>query len=472
MANDLGNREPKQLPRHARLFGYSIDAEELLILLAADDHMYRGSGPGDPDGNSFRASVATLCAWTKLSKKTIQRRMHGYLPEDETETKARNKRKLSKTEMAAESKKREERTEAAREAWLASKKTADAARYKPGLVDRRIFKMISPGSAEDNKAAMYEFVEVALKEDPRVTAIRESRKNYVLPGFREPRAPGHPIYLERPGVNSPLVPPSVSLTLGFNPATHRQIKDVRPSVSLTPAPSVSLTPPNDSLTLAPSVSVTPPSVSLTHNPMSSLGSSDVEVVCHPKPESETTSSFPIPVEVKKGLREIVPTLDDRAISHLWTKCQDSVPDCTAEEVLHFAWTKYTAIQKAKNPAGMMIHAVALCFEGGESSALVHYREDLQLEQERKEQDRHEKEQREKIDRRRFELEQKEWKAIEAEILTLDQLPPEEFKALRSEVEKQSWVKECWGKTPKDALERMMRREMAKTQLKRKGSNAN
>jgi len=212
----------------------------------------------------------------------------------------------------------------------------------------------------------------------------------------------------------------------------------------------------------------------------------------------TTSSFDVPVEVKNGLREILPSLDDRAIKQLWMSCKDNAPDCTVEEVLHFAWSKVPALNRESthNPAGLLISSVPLCFEGGERSALAHYREELareemrsaamqkraaeqeaewarrapevqreleearRLQEEReaaKEQDRVQREQRE----------QRQREAREAAIVKLNQMPAKEQETLRARALQDPQIATLFDSLRKLGKQGMASESSGETQLRDK-----
>jgi len=77
----------------------------------------------------------------------------------------------------------------------------------------------------------------------------------------------------------------------------------------------------------------------------------------------TTSTTP--AELVQGLRQLVDIVDDEAASVLWHQCRRRAPDCTPEEVLHFARSKAAVFRSGKiqNPLGFLLAAVPKCFEG-------------------------------------------------------------------------------------------------------------
>jgi hypothetical protein len=69
-----------------------------------------------------------------------------------------------------------------------------------------------------------------------------------------------------------------------------------------------------------------------------------------------------------------PSFDDSAAARLWRDCQSSVPDCTIEEVVHFAALKAQKIYKdrnIRNPIGLLLMTVPEFFTG---SALKEFRD--------------------------------------------------------------------------------------------------
>jgi hypothetical protein len=68
------------------------------------------------------------------------------------------------------------------------------------------------------------------------------------------------------------------------------------------------------------------------------------------------------------------SFDDSAAARLWRECQSSVPDCTIEEVVHFAALKAQKIYKdrnIRNPIGLLLMTVPEFFTG---SALKEFRD--------------------------------------------------------------------------------------------------
>jgi hypothetical protein len=80
-------------------------------------------------------------------------------------------------------------------------------------------------------------------------------------------------------------------------------------------------------------------------------------------------------ELASRLRQnLDPSFDDSAAARLWRECQSSVPDCTIEEVVHFAALKAQKIYKdrnIRNPIGLLLMTVPEFFTG---SALKEFRD--------------------------------------------------------------------------------------------------
>lgn len=65
------------------------------------------------------------------------------------------------------------------------------------------------------------------------------------------------------------------------------------------------------------------------------------------------------------LRHTQAEIDNEATERLWNQCRSRVPDCTADEVLHFSRAKTVLFSSGKinNPVGFLLFAVPKCFEG-------------------------------------------------------------------------------------------------------------
>jgi len=326
---------PRPPPLKARLWRYKGDPTEKLVLQAVAEHV-------DESAMTVYVSLATLATFTGLSIRTVRRCFSGWY---ESRTKEHHR----------------------------------------GLKERRVLIQRSKGKPEDRMPAIYSFNEAALEEDPAVMAILEQRKQRVLPGFKEPAAPSYPVHADK---SSPFLPTPVRVTVGgINKDTLRSGCPETP-VSLTVVPPTDPGQGDRTPSGQPDRTPHPPSgqpdrrstVSLTAYPLSLDLSSPIEGA------TSTTSWSPEEINqtLKSGLRDILPDLDDRAISQLWVGCKTHAPDCTVDEVLHFAWQKSGALRRAESPAGMLISIVPRCFEG---TLLASYREKKRREQEREQQQR-------------------------------------------------------------------------------------
>lgn len=74
---------------------------------------------------------------------------------------------------------------------------------------------------------------------------------------------------------------------------------------------------------------------------------------------------PTPAALVEGIRQIVPFIDDEAVSLLWRHCRNRAHDCTAEEIMYFSHGKANILRSGKiqNPTGFLLIAVPKCFEG-------------------------------------------------------------------------------------------------------------
>ena len=76
-----------------------------------------------------------------------------------------------------------------------------------------------------------------------------------------------------------------------------------------------------------------------------------------------------PNTLVQGLRSLLianrTEIDNDATQRLWNECRTRVPDCTADEVLHFTRAKTVLFSTGKinNPVGFLLFAVPKCFEG-------------------------------------------------------------------------------------------------------------
>jgi hypothetical protein len=110
--------------------------------------------------------------------------------------------------------------------------------------------------------------------------------------------------------------------------------------------------------------------------------------------AQLTSSSSISEQLITGLQQILPTVDQPAVLLLWHECQSRVPDCTPDEVLHFANVKAAILQtgKIQNPVGFLITAVPKCFEGETFQHFRQEQERLKEEQRRREEEERRKQQ--------------------------------------------------------------------------------
>jgi hypothetical protein len=78
----------------------------------------------------------------------------------------------------------------------------------------------------------------------------------------------------------------------------------------------------------------------------------------------TTMLEVLPPGFLQELSRIVPLFEDQAAKKLWDECRKRVPDCSAEEVLHFLRDKAAICStgKIRNPVGFLLRAVPECFE--------------------------------------------------------------------------------------------------------------
>lgn len=76
-----------------------------------------------------------------------------------------------------------------------------------------------------------------------------------------------------------------------------------------------------------------------------------------------------PSTLLQGLRALLNAynveLDSEATTRLWNECRSRMPDCTANEVLHFSKAKAGLFSSGKitSPVGFLLFAVPKCFEG-------------------------------------------------------------------------------------------------------------
>ncbi len=96
------------------------------------------------------------------------------------------------------------------------------------------------------------------------------------------------------------------------------------------------------------------------------------------PIQRGSTDQPAPLTLVEGIRQIVPFIDDEAISLLWQQCRSRANDCTAKEILHFSHGKASILRSGRiqNPTGFLLIAVPKCFEG--SNFQQYRREEEQL----------------------------------------------------------------------------------------------
>ncbi len=93
------------------------------------------------------------------------------------------------------------------------------------------------------------------------------------------------------------------------------------------------------------------------------------------PASETA-----PLELIRGLRQILSLVDDEAAALLWRQCRRHAPDCTVDEILHFARGQAQLFRsgRVQNPTAFLLTVVPKCFAG--AGLLEHRREQARLQQ--------------------------------------------------------------------------------------------
>jgi hypothetical protein len=292
-------------PLHARLFWYVLSSAEMSLLKAMVEHCW--------DGSVIWASVARLSAYSKLTERTVQNLIHGWV---DSRTKRRN----------------------------------------PGLVERGILTEKAKANPSKRRPVTYQLNEMALVEDPKMIPYRERELQEVLPGIDLAAVPGQPVRPRQkplPGVYGPSKPrqnklPGLSSTTGQAPLVqpfHQSPATVSPVPLVQPLHQ-------SGETVAPNYLID-----------SRRGESVEGVGCFPAVEivkkKEIPSSTDFPLELAQGLRDLVPDIDTAAIRQIYQTCKTAADDCTVEEILHFADTKAFYLSKATNPTGFLIHAVTM-----------------------------------------------------------------------------------------------------------------
>jgi hypothetical protein len=390
------SEERKLPPLHARLFRYQLDATEL--------HLLRTMLEFNSEGTLMWPSLKTLSIFSKLSEKQIKRLIRGWT----------NKRTGTRT---------------------------------AGLLERGILTELTPANSKRmRKPASYRLNEAALVPDPEVTAYLEAqeRRNATLPGIELPAGPGDPI---RPRQKSlPGVRPG---------ATSRQKHMRWGTQALSIGDTVSPIAYQEMDTVSP---LDQPRWGTPCPVIGDTVSPDLLIDSLKTKTSTTTEEFP--AELAKGLRAFVPLLDDGAIKQIWLGCKANAPDCTVEEIMHFAWQKKPALDRANNPTGLLIHSVKLCVTPDALVALRNRRE-------REEQDRQAAEQQRVIDAEQMRLDVEQLRREEYEfnqaLAKLDDIPTEQFQALRTQAETPE-IRQYRSKMASRQYEEIVRRQMVKIQL--------
>jgi hypothetical protein len=358
--NSQAQEQKKDVPLHARLFWYLLEPAELLALKGMVEHCSNGS--------VIYPSIRRLSAYTKLSKKQLQRLIHGW---DERK-KAKKIEVVSEGDpppIAADGKKSREKQ---KWEWVVVK-------HHAGFLERGILTERAKSNRGEYRPATYQLNEGALEIDPKMREWIAQDRQGVLPGVERHSAPGgryNPPQKNLPGMRPPTKP------------RQRQLSWQRGKPS-TPSDTMSLAPPSDTMSHG-----TPPPLATPCRMSSDIMSPyplidprrgesvegfgvfpGVEIVKVPSDPSTTDTVLP---ELSKGLREILPLLDDAAIQQIWIGCRSAAPDCTVDEVISFAWQKAPALERAHNPTGLLIHSVPQLFS---PEILKTYRQRRQQEQE-------------------------------------------------------------------------------------------
>ena len=311
---------PQPPPLHARFHWYKLTPSEFLVLKAMVEHCW--------DGSVLWPAVPRIAAYSKLDEKTVQRVLHGY------------------TEKRKKSGKVEQITHI-------------------GLIARGVLTLVQPAVPGKRKSATYRLNEAVLELDPKMRDYLSEEQQAEFPEMDLPTPHGKPIRPKQkklPGIGD----------AGSNAARPRQknlpglgqiVASEQPATGDTVSP---ICPPD----LATNCRGTGDKLSPNYldeflrgeQCFSQEGVSGFEVldpVKTPVNASTNDADHAAVENLGKGLREILASLDDHAVRHIWRECRKSVPDVTPEEVLYFAWSKRTALERANNPAGLLIHAVTL-----------------------------------------------------------------------------------------------------------------
>lgn len=302
----------KEVPLHARLFWYQLEPAELLALKGMVEHCSNGS--------VIFPSIRRLSAYTKLSKKQLQRLIHGW---DE-----RKKEKATADEPEADATGKKKK----RWIWKITK-------HREGFLERGILTQVAKHNKAKRQPATYRLNEAVLTIDPAMYEFIAQDMQGVLPGVDRKPAPGERVRPKQktlPGMTQPAKP------------KQRELSGLR-GKSGTPSDTMSPVPTSDTMSPVASSSLATP-CRMTSDTMSPYPLIDSLKILN----TTTTEIFE---ELAKGLREILPLLDDKAIQQVWMECRGMAPDCTVQEVVNFAWEKAPAIKKADNPTGLLIHSV-------------------------------------------------------------------------------------------------------------------
>jgi hypothetical protein len=103
------------------------------------------------------------------------------------------------------------------------------------------------------------------------------------------------------------------------------------------------------------------SILITENGKQKTSSSDGQ---RPTREATTTTAKPSLKKVAEALREFGKP-DQDAVVQLIRSCRREAPDCTEDEIVHFAQTKGRLLKNGsiQNPIGFLLTAVPKCFTG-------------------------------------------------------------------------------------------------------------
>lgn len=171
------------------------------------------------------------------------------------------------------------------------------------------------------------------------------------------------------------------------------------------------------------------------------------------------SSSDFLAQVTTGLREIL-EIDSKGVQQIVSAWKESVPDCTPEEIVAFAWGKAPAIRKpnTKNPTGLLIHAMTACFD---KKMLEDHRQRKSWEEQQEKAEQLQRQHEAEETRKHVERVKREDEELQRRIASLDQLPKKQFAELRAEAERAEWVPQYRGKMTTAVFEKQIRLQMAK-----------